>query len=325
MKVLWLNKDDIEVLLDMSGTLDVVEAAFREHGVGRVQMPAKSYLYFQSHNGDLRTMPAFLEAEDIAGVKIVNVHPDNPEKGLPAVMAVVVLNSTATGAPLVMMDGTYLTDMRTGAAGGVAANHLARRDAAVVGIVGTGQQARTQLRAICEVREVTAVRIISRSAASCKRFRDDMEKLGCDIRIMESIRQVCDCDILVTATPVRSPIVADDWILDGTHINAIGADAKGKQELDPMILKRSRIVIDDYAQATHSGEINVALEKGIITVDDIYGTLGEVVAGIKPGRTDDDEITIFDSTGLAIQDISTANHVYRQAIDRRIGMYLKLF
>ncbi len=327
MKVLWLNKDDVEGLLDIKGALEVVEAAFREHGMGRVQMPAKSYLYFQSHNGDLRTMPAFLETADIAGVKIVNVHPDNPKKGLPAVMAIIVLNSTATGAPLAMMDGTYLTEMRTGAAGGVATDHLARRDAAVVGIVGTGQQARTQLRAICEVREITTVRIIARSAASCKRFRDDMEKLGleCDIRIMDSIRQVCNCDILVTATPVRSPIVADDWIRDGTHINAIGADAKGKQELDPMILKRSGIVIDDYAQATHSGEINVPLEKGIITVDDIYGTLGEIVAGIKPGRTDDGEITIFDSTGLAIQDISTANHVYRQAIDAGVGMYLKLF
>lgn len=325
MEILYLNESDVKELLDMKGALRVVREAFREHGMGRVQMPAKSYLYFKTHNGDLRTMPAYLETADIAGVKIVNAHPDNPARGLPAVMAILVLNSAETGAPLAVMDGTYLTDMRTGAAGGVAADYLARRDAAVAGIVGAGRQARTQLCAICEVRSIETVKIIDRSAAICNRFRDDMEKLGCDIMIMDSIQQACGCDILVTATPVRSPIVADDWVRDGTHINAIGADATGKQELDPMILKRSRIVIDDYAQAIHSGEINVPLERGIITVDDIYGTLGEIVAGIKPGRIDDNEITVFDSTGLAIQDISTANHVYQQAIERGIGTYLRLF
>ena len=325
MELLYLNGDDVKELLDMRGTLSVVEAAFLEHGRGRVQMPPKSYLYFKTHNGDLRTMPAYLETADIAGVKIVNAHPLNPSLGLPTVMAVVVLNSTETGAPLAVMDGTYLTDMRTGAAGGVAADRLARTDAAAVGMVGTGRQARTQLRAILEVREITTVKAIDRSDATCRQFRDDMAVEGCDIRIMDSIEQVCDCDILITTTPVREPIVADDWISDGTHINAIGADAAGKEELDPGILKRSKIVIDDYAQASHSGEINVPLKKGIISVDDIYGTLGEIVAGIKPGRKSDSEITVFDSTGLAIQDVSTANHVYQQAVKSGIGRRLKLF
>ena len=158
-----------------------------------------------------------------------------------------------------------------------------------------------------------------------REFRDDMKDLGCDITVVDGIRQVCDCDILVTTTPVRGPIVADDWVRDGTHINAIGADAAGKEELDPNILKRSRIVIDDPTQAFHSGEVNVPLKLGIISEGDIYGTLGEIVAGIKPGRTDDGEITVFDSTGLAIQDVSTANHVYQQAALKGIGTYLKLF
>jgi len=323
MELLYLNEGDVTELLDMPGALSVVEEAFLEHGMGRVQMPPKSYLYFPT--GDLRTMPAYLETAGIAGVKIVNVHPGNPEAGLPTVMAVVVLNSIETGAPLAVMGGTYLTDMRTGAAGGVAADRLARTDAAVVGMVGIGRQARTQLRAICEVRNIEAVKIADRSDASCERFRDDMKDLGCEITVMDGIRQVCDCDILVTTTPVREPIVADDWILDGTHINAIGADAAGKEELDPEILRRSRIVIDDPAQAFHSGEVNVPLKLGIISEGDIYGTLGEIVAGIKPGRTDDDEITVFDSTGLAIQDVSTANHVYQQAVRKGIGTHLKLF
>ena len=323
MELLYLNEGDVTKLLDMPGAISVVEEAFLEHGMGRVQMPPKSYLYFPT--GDLRTMPAYLETAGIAGVKIVNVHPGNPEAGLPTVMAVVVLNSIETGAPLAVMDGTYLTDMRTGAAGGVAADRLARTDAAVVGMVGVGRQARTQLRAICEVRSIEAVKITDCSDASCRQFIDDTKDLGCEITVVDGIRQVCDCDILVTTTPVREPIVADGWVPDGTHINAIGADAAGKEELDPEILKRSRIVIDDPAQAFHSGEVNVPLKLGIISEGDIYGTLGEIVAGIKPGRTDDDEITVFDSTGLAIQDVSTANHVYQQAVRKGIGTYLKLF
>jgi len=323
MELLYLNEGDVTELLDMPGAISVVEDAFLEHGMGRVQMPPKSYLYFPT--GDLRTMPAYLETAGIAGVKIVNVHPENPDAGLPTVMAVIVLNSIETGAPLTVMDGTYLTEMRTGAAGGVAADRLARTDAAVVGMVGAGRQARTQLRAICEVRKIEAVKITDRSDASCRRFRDEMENLGCEITVADGIRQVCDCDILVTTTPVREPIVVNDWIPDGTHINAIGADAAGKEELDPEILKRSKIVIDDPAQAFHSGEVNVPLKLGIISEGDIYGTLGEIVAGIKPGRTNDSEITVFDSTGLAIQDVSTANHVYQQAVRNGIGTHLKLF
>nr|QNO47418.1 alanine dehydrogenase [Methanosarcinales archaeon ANME-2c ERB4] len=323
MELLYLTADDVTELLDMPGALSVVEEAFREHGMEQVQMPAKSYLYFPT--GDLRTMPAYLKSAGIAGVKIVNVHPGNPAKGLPTVMAVVVLNSIETGAPLAMMDGTYLTDMRTGAAGGVAADRLARRDATVVGMIGAGRQAMTQLQAISIVRDIDAVKVVDVSAATCDRFKKKMAELGCDIVIAGSVQETCDCDILVTTTPVRAPIVADGWVREGTHINAIGADATGKEELDPQILKRSTIVIDDYAQATHSGEINVPLNDGVITVDDIYGTLGEVVAGIKPGRTSDSEITVFDSTGLAIQDVSTAHHVYRQAVERGIGARLKLF
>jgi alanine dehydrogenase len=323
MELLYLNEGNVKELLDMKAALGVVEDAFREHGMGRVQMPAKSYLYFPT--GDLRTMPAYLESAGIAGVKIVNVHPGNPAEGLPTVIAVVVLNSIGTGAPLAVISGTYLTDVRTGAAGGVAADRLARRDATVVGMVGAGRQAETQLHAISLVREIEAVKVIDLSAAACTRFREVMVDLGCDIVIAESVREVCDCDILVTTTPTRTPIVADDWVREGTHINAIGADAKGKQELDPRILKRSKIVIDDHAQAIHSGEINVPLTEGIITVDDICCTLGETITGIKPGRSNDGEITVFDSTGLAIQDVSTANHVYRQAVEKGIGMYLELF
>jgi alanine dehydrogenase len=326
MDILWLDQKDVKSVLDMASAMDVVEKAFKQHGLKKVQMPPKTYLYFKKHNGDLRTMPAFLEEQDITGVKIVNVHPDNLGKGLPTVMALMVLNSTSTGAPLAVMDGTHLTNIRTGAAGGVAAKYLARPDSKVVGMVGAGNQARTQLLALAQVFDIEQVRITSMSMSESEIFVKAMESyVKFEILTTSSVEEVCDCDILVTTTPVRSPLVRSEWVKPGTHINAIGADAKGKEELDPQILTRAMIVVDDIAQASHSGEVNVPLSTGVISDDDIYGELGEVVAGIKPGRTAEDEITVFDSTGLAIQDVATANLVYGKAVERGIGRKLGMF
>ena len=326
MKILWLNESQVKDVLDMSGCMEAVEHAFAQHGLGMVQMPPKSYLYYPAHNGDLRTMPAFLEADDITGVKMVTVHPDNPQKGLPTVMATVILNSTETGAPLAIMDGTYLTDMRTGAAGGVAAKYLARPDSRVLGLVGGGRQARTQAMAVMENFDIDTIKVVTRHRLQGERFKQDMESIcDCDILVKDSIEEVCDCDILVTTTPAREPIVKNEWIKEGTHINAIGADAKGKEELDPLILKRAKIVIDDIRQAAHSGEINVPISEGIITEDSIYANLGEIVSGKKKGRETNREITVFDSTGLAIQDIATANLVFNKAKDAGIGTWLEQF
>ena len=208
MEILWLDQKDVKSLLDMASAMDVVEKAFKQHGLKKVQMPPKTYLYFEKHNGDLRTMPAFLEEQDITGVKIVNVHPDNSGKGLPTVMAIMVLNSTSTGAPLAVMDGTYLTSIRTGAAGGVAAKHLARPDSKVVGMVGSGIQARTQLLAFAQVFDIEQVKVTNRNIKGCEEFVKVMESyVKCEMVITSSVEEVCDCDILVTTTPVRSPLV----------------------------------------------------------------------------------------------------------------------
>lgn len=326
MEILFLNRDEVKKVLTMQDCLEVVESAFKFHAKKKVQMPPKLYLYFYKHNGDLRTMPAYLEYLDIAGVKIVNVHPDNPKKGLPAVMGLMVLNSTETGAPLAVMDGTYITAIRTGAGGGIAVKYLARTDSKVIGIVGSGQQARTQLLAIKEILDIERVMITNRTMKKCEQFKEELEPIvGCDIIPKESVESVSRCDILVTTTPVRSPIVKNEWISEGVHINAIGADARGKQELDSKILKRAKIVVDDLAQASHSGEINVPLSKNIISLQDIYSELGEIIAGIKKGRENDNEITIFDSTGLAVQDVATANLVYKKAIEIDLGRWLKMF
>jgi alanine dehydrogenase len=326
MEVLWLTQEEVKSVMDMHSDMQVVERAFRQHGLGKVQMPPKSYLYYTAYNGDLRTMPAYLEEEDITGVKIVNVHPGNPALGLPTVMALIVLISPQTGAPIAIMDGTYLTDIRTGAAGGIAAKYLARKDSKVIGLVGAGNQARTQLEALSEVFEPELVKVTSRTKESCEQFiREAADIISCEIRYEETIENVCDCDILVTTTPTRKPIVKAQWIKEGTHINAIGADAVGKEELDPELIIRSKIVVDDIVQALHSGEVNVPLSKHYISENDIHAQLGEVIVGLKPGRTSEEEITIFDSTGLAIQDVASAHLVYQRALSKGLGKQVRMF
>jgi alanine dehydrogenase len=270
-------------------------------------------------------MPAYLEDLDIAGVKIVNVHPSNPARGLPTVMAVLVLNDPATGAPVALMDATYLTDMRTGAAGGIAVKYLARRDSSILGLIGAGRQARTQLLAMAEIVRLKEVKVASRSREGAARFVEEMRPLVDAEYEVCGLKEACDCDVLVTTTPVREPIVRAEWIREGTHINAIGADAAGKQELDPGILKKSKIVVDDLAQASHSGEVNVPLSQGLIKLDDVHGELGKVITGKIEGRASDDEITLFDSTGLAIQDVAVGNMVYRKALEEKLGTRLTLF
>lgn len=292
-------------------------------------MPPKSYLYFAGADGDLRTMPAFLEGLDLAGVKIVNVHPKNPEIGLPTVMALLVLNSPKTGAPISVMGATSLTSIRTGAAGAVAARYLARPDAKVVGLVGAGVQARTQLLGLSRTFEIEQVTIAARSLDHAEAFADYSRTfLDCDYQATTEVKEACDCDILVTATPARAPVVMKEWVKPGTHINAIGADAKGKQELESTLTRSARIVVDDMAQAVHSGEVNVPISQGVLKPEEIYAEIGEILVGKKPGRASradgigEEEITIFDSTGLGIQDVATGSVVYRKAMDKGAGVRL---
>lgn len=325
MDLLWLPEDEVISVLKMDDAIAAVESAFKDHGLGGTQMPPKSYLYFTKYDGDLRTMPAYLESSDTAGVKIVNVHPKNPGIGLPTVMALLILNSPETGAPIAIMGATYLTNMRTGAAGAVAAKYLARPKSHVVGMIGAGAQARTQLLGVSMFFKIERVIISDRRIESAEAFKEDaMAFLNCDYKLTTDPKEACDCDILITTTPARAPVVKSSWVKPGTHINAIGADAKGKQELESALTKGAKVVVDDTAQAVHSGEVNVPISKGVLKPEEIYGQIGEIIAGIKPGRTNDDEITIFDSTGLAIQDVATGTIVYKRALEQGKGLRLAL-
>jgi len=297
---------DTDRLLDQGLVNRAVEAAFADHGNGRVQMPPKSYITLSE--GDFRTMPAYLPSLGIAGVKIVNVHPGNPSRGLPTVMALTVILDLATGVPVAILNATRLTDLRTGAAGAVAAKYLAPEKEIVLGMAGTGRQAEAQVNAIAAELHIAKLKVWSRNPAHAEAFAARYPGYSA---AAAPIEEVCDCDVLVTTTPSRVPIIRDDWIQAGTHINAIGADAAGKEELDPAILARAQVFVDDPAQAVHSGEINVPVRRGLYHERELAGTLGEVVIGRKQ-RRDRDAVTVFDSTGLAIQDLAIASLALKQ-------------
>lgn len=323
MDLLLLSEDDVKALLNMDEAISAVGKAFHDHGLGQTQMPPKSYLHFPRHDGDLRTMPAYLEAEEQAGVKIVNVHAKNPEIGLPTVMALLTLVSPRTGAPLAIMGATYLTAIRTGAAGAVAAGLLARRGSRIVGMIGAGVQAKAQLMGLSRRFEIEQVKIFDTSMESAQNLKESCQEfLRCEYMIAKSPEDACSCDILVTTTPSRKPVVKEDWISPGTHINAIGADARGKQELESDLTRKARVYVDDMTQATHSGEVNVPISEGLLHLDEIFAEIGEVLAGRKPGREDLQEITVFDSTGLGIQDVAVGFAVYSKALHSGRGKKL---
>lgn len=325
LEILFLNQHEVRELLTVESAIERVELAFKMHAKKQVQMPSKIYLFYPKFKGDLRAMPAYIEPMNASGVKIVNVHLDNKKKNLPTVMAVFVLVSPETGAPLAIMDAGYITDLRTGAAGAVASRILARKDSRILGLVGAGQQAKLQLLAISKVMHVSLVKVCAKTKDEATSFVREMQKKVDVEMIVSDIKNVCDADIISTTTPVRTPIVMNDWIKEGTHINAIGADAPGKQELDVRILQRARIFVDDLEQATHSGEVNVGLSKGELKMENICGELGEVLTGKKTGRMSNEDITIFDSTGLAIQDVALADLVYKRAKRTGAGRKLILF
>jgi alanine dehydrogenase len=318
---LVLTASEVMQIMTMDLALAAVTEAFRAHGQGRVNMPPKVHLILP--RGSFKAMfgEIFLPAGHICGVKWNSNFSENPRHGGLTIKGKLLLNDPATGLELVDLDATRITNFRTGAAGAIAVQHLARPEATRLGLVGAGEQARTQVAAIRKVRPIATITIHSRTATRAFALRDELEATyGLTVVVVEDVAQaVRDQDIVVTTTPSTSPLVRREWVGPGTHINAVGADSPGKQELDPGILAAAKIVVDDWAQAKDIGEINVPLARGEITPAQIYGTLGEVVAGKKPGRTAPQEITVFDATGLAIQDLALGLAIYHRARELGLG------
>lgn len=315
--ILILSEWSIKNLLSVEEAIDAVERSFVLDAQGATVMPPKLYLELPHYKGDFRAMPAYID--DLAGIKWVSVYPGNRRHNLPSVQAVIVLNDPAVGKTLAIMEGTYITSMRTGAAGAVAVKHLARKDSSVIGMVGAGTQARMQLIAVGKViPSIKEVKVYDVRKSVREEYASTMRReVECDIRAVNTLEEVSDSDIVITTTPANEAIIKECYIRPGTHINAIGADAQGKQEIESSLVKKSRIIVDDIEQACHSGEVNVPLSEGIITRENIAGTIGKVIIGTVAGRQNGREITIFDSTGLAIQDIICAKHVYRKIVGSR--------
>ncbi|MDJ1432700.1 ornithine cyclodeaminase family protein [Halostagnicola sp. A-GB9-2] len=328
MHTLLLDSEAVDENARMTDVVRAVEDAFGAYERGDAQMPPKSYIDLPQYNGDFRSMPAYLEVResdstasdgwDAAGLKWVNVHPDNPaDHDLPTVLGTMIYSDPETAFPLAIMDGAELTMKRTGAAAAVATDYLALEDASSLGIVGAGVQSYTQLEAIAAVRSIEEVVVSDLDEARLERFIETFED-EFDIR-SGSISEAGHCDVLSTVTPVEDPVVSTEDVGDHTHINAIGADAAGKHELTDALLQSATVVIDDHEQCTHSGEINVPYGTGALTDSDIHGEIGELVVGQKAGRTDETGVTVFDSTGLAIQDVAAAHVVYENARERGDG------
>jgi alanine dehydrogenase len=317
MPTLLVNKKEVQNLIDMREVITVVETAFRDWTEGKGEMPSKVYLKVK--DGDFRAMPAALPGA--AGMKWVNVHTGNPAKGLPTVMAVLIYNDPATGYPLAIMDATEATAFRTAATSAIASKYLARKDSRTLGIVGAGRQSYYHIIAHQQIFKLNEIRVWDILPGATERLIESLKNMPIK---KCSIEEVVKADIVCTLTPAQHPVVEKKWLVPGTHINAVGADAEGKEELEPAILNEALLVVDDLRQASHAGEINVPVSKGLLKKDQIYAELGEIIAGRKKGRTDNQTITLFDSTGLAIEDIAVAKLLYNKALKTGTGISVSL-
>lgn len=303
--------------------MQAVEEAFRQYALGTLEMPLRTTIRPKDFGGTFLVMPAFIGGMKALGLKVVTVYPKNPEKfGLPTILATIMLNDPETGGPLAVMDGAYVTAMRTGAVSGVATKYLARRDANVAGIFGAGVQARTQLWAIAEARQLTKAKVFDVDLNRANQFCKEMgEKLGIEVVRSNSAEDtVKGSHIIATATTSKTPIFEGRWLEPGMHVNGIGSHSPDARELDTETIRRCKIVVDQREAASkEAGDLMMPVAEGVLTWESIHAELGEIITGRKLARTSESEITLFKSVGLALQDISTATMVYQLAKERQVG------
>jgi ornithine cyclodeaminase/alanine dehydrogenase len=324
--VLLLTRDDVISVLDMAGCMDVVEQAFAEMAAGSAVLPLR--INITPPDGLALYMPAYLKQMGALACKVVTVYKQNPKKfDLPTTIGKVLLQNPETGEVICVMDGGYLTAVRTGAASGVATKYLARSaKGQAAGIFGAGVQAKMQLWAVTVAREISKALVYDVSAQAADAFIEEMKpKLDIEIIKATSPEEILETDIICTATSSLSPIFDGTQLRQGTHINGIGSHTPNARELDTEVIKRSKLVGDSReACFSEAGDIMIPLKEGAIGEDHFYAELGEVVTGKKAGRKDDKEITLFKSNGLAIQDAAAAKLVYDKAVEAGIGTQVEL-
>jgi ectoine utilization protein EutC len=298
--------------------IDVIADAFSALASGKVVMPPVMHMELAEANGEVDVKTAWVPGLPSFAIKVSPGFFDNPQQGLPSLSGMMMLLSAGTGRlEALHLDNGYLTDLRTAAAGAVAARHLARADARIAGVLGAGLQARLQIEALHLVRPLERVLVWARRSASAEAYADEMsERLGLEVTPLASAEHlVLEADVVVTTTPSRSPLIVADWLHPGLHITAMGSDAAAKNELHPAVLARAdRLVCDRRSQSAALGELRHAPGHGL-AVDE----LGAITSGARPGRQSADQITVCDLTGTGVQDTAIALLAYRKAVAADLG------
>ncbi len=313
-----LSESDLRniVKLDLDA-IDCIEAAFATLSEGKVIMPPILSMDIAERNGEVDVKTAYVPGLDHFAIKVSPGFFDNPKLGLTSTSGLMILHSSKTGfVEAVLLDNGYLTAVRTAAAGAVAARHVSREDSKSVCVVGAGLQARLQLTAITLVRPIESAAIWSPFSGEAAATASELQAwLGIPVAATDSLEEAIPAaDIVVTTTPATEPIVRAEWLVAGQHVTAMGSDQPGKGELEPACLKRADIYIPDrQAQTALQGELHNAIDAGLISPDETFTELGDIVAGKAQGRTSGKQITIVDLTGMGIQDTAIANFAYDRA------------
>jgi ornithine cyclodeaminase len=322
--MLVLTAEDVRRAVPMSEAIDAVAAAFAALSAGEAEAPLRAHLRVAEQSADTFVMPARLPADGGLGLKVVSVFPHNGGRGLPTIHALVALLDPASGAPLALLDGRYLTALRTGAASGVATRYMARPDARVLALFGAGAQAHTQALAVCAARSVERLWICNRGRERAERLREALRAAGAplpdDIRIAASPAEaLAEADVVCCATSAAAPLFADAELRPGTHINGVGSYTPRMAEIPPETIRRARVVVDQRLAAwAEAGDLIQARDAGLIDGRHVAAELGEVVLGRAPGRASDEEITFFKSVGNAVQDVAVAQRALARA--RALGL-----
>lgn len=322
MDIRILSGDDVRRALGMEEAVACVRQAFVALSSGEAAVPLR--LPLETEHGVSLFMPAHLPSEGTAGAKVVSVNPGNRARGLPSIHATVLLLDPETGRPLALMDGTWLTALRTGAAGGVAADLLARPRARVAAVFGAGVQARTQLEALRVVRDIDEVRLVSRTGASAARWAEELS--GLDVRVVtDPVEAVRGADVVVAATDSATPVFPGEAVEAGTHVTGVGSYTPEMREVDTELVRRARVFVDQTeAVLAEAGDLAGPVADGAVDPDVILGEIGEVAAGTVVGRTSPDDVTFFKSVGNAVQDMAVAARVLQAARAQGLGTVVEL-
>lgn len=303
----------LRAVMSSERAVAVVRGAFKADGDGRTSVPPVINLEIPAARGEFHVKTAHIDGLPHIGVKIASGFYDNPSRGLPSGSGLIALFDAGTGLPVaLLLDNGFLTDIRTGAAGAVASDYLARREIDTVGVIGSGIQARHQVRCLRVVRAVRRIVAWSPTRGHLEAYCAEMAADGLQVTAAGTVEEVCaDADVLVTTTPSCNALVRAEWLRPGVHVTAVGADSPGKQELDAACLDLADlVVVDRYAQCAAFGELRHALDRGLLTRHDVHAELGEIVTGRKQGRTSGAQITLADLTGVGFQDTAIASAAF---------------